>query len=131
MAPDVAAERHARDARAQGVAHLLEQAVLIGRAVSAENHDRHRGALDDAAHAVRVAGVEGLDVVGAHFGGLPTHTGNVLWRMFFGLVEAAWDDLGLEGNTPALADEGVTLERRPLATIAAAGEDLDRVRAQA
>src|SRR6266571_7916844 len=116
VAPDVAAERHARDARAQGDAYLVEQAVLVGRAVAAENHHGHRGAVDDATHALRIAGIEGFDVVGAHFGGLPTHAGDVLRRVFVRLVEATGNDFGLEWHTPALAHQRVALERRPLRT---------------
>src|SRR5207302_10521625 len=61
---------------------------------------------------------------------LATNAGNVLRCVFFGLVKTAWDDLGLEWNSPALADQGVALEGGPLGAIAATGEDFDRVSAE-
>src|SRR5438270_3195934 len=122
MTPDVAPERNARHARAQGVAHLSDQAIFVRRAVTAQDHHRYGCAVDHAVHALRIAGIEGFDIVSAHFGGLATNAGNVLRCVFFGLVKTAWDDLGLEWNSPALADQGVALEGGPLGAIAATGE---------
>src|SRR5947209_8115110 len=95
MAPDIAPKGHARYARVERIAHLAEQAAVISGTVAAQDDHGHSRAFDHAAHALRITRIEGLDIVGAHLGGLPTDTGDVLRRVLVGLVETAGNDLGL------------------------------------
>src|SRR5207248_8925191 len=113
-APDIAAERHPGHAGRERLVDLADEAVVVALAVAAQDDDRHGGALDDAAHAVGIARVERLDVVGAHFGRLAAHAGDVVRGVLVALVEAARDDLGLQWHPPALTAQGVALQSGPL-----------------
>src|SRR6266851_4869485 len=114
VAPDVAAKRHTRYACSQCILDLADEAVLVANSLATQDDDWHRGALNNAAHALCIAGVEGLDIVGAHLRGLTTDAGDVLGRVLVGLIEATRDDLGLERHAPALGNQRVPLERGPL-----------------
>ena len=107
VAPDVAAHGDACGAGLEGLLDLLEQLALGDLLGAAEDDDGGVDALAELGEGLLVAGVVGLDHVGAQLDTLAAGEGDVLGGagVLCGL-KAAGEGLGQDGQAPLVAVQG-------------------------
>ena len=107
VAPDVAAHGDAGGAGLEGFLDLLEQLALGDLLGAAEDDDGGVDALAELGKGLLVAGVVGLDHVGAQLDALAAGEGDVLGGAgVVGGLKAAGEGLGQDGQAPLVAVQG-------------------------